>query len=218
MIAIGYTRRSKKSEAETLSLKTQREHIADYCTRKGFDLVHVVEDDGVSGTKRARFAGLDAAVKKFHAGCVVYYNQDRMARDVGVGDYFKTLARRGVEVHETSGGGKVDIKSADGRMVVNIRASVDAAYAEKIGEKTADALKILRDDKARYSNIPPLGYLYLDGQMIADAEEQHALEVLKKCRAAGLGARRALRVLEAGGYTGRKSLNVIHKALKREDV
>jgi DNA invertase Pin-like site-specific DNA recombinase len=215
MIALGYTRISKKGDDRSVSLDAQKQQIGQYCDRQGFVLSHVVTDDGVSGRKRSRFGRLDEAVKEFRPSCIIYYHQDRLARDVGLADYLKSLAKRGIEIHEAAGAGKVDIKTADGRMVVNIRSAVDAAYAEKIGEKTADALSHKKRNGERYTNIPPLGFAYLDGKLIEHAEEQHALDVLRRCAEAGLGARRALRVLEAGGYSGRKSLTVIHKALER---
>jgi DNA invertase Pin-like site-specific DNA recombinase len=214
MIAIAYARRSAKSEEKTVSLETQIEHIRGYCERQGFDLRHVVEHDGVSGTKRSRFASLDKALKEFNASCVVYYYQDRMARDVGILDYFKSLNKRGIQVHEVAGTGKVETGSAIGRMVVGFRAVADAAYAEIIGEKTRDALAKKRGAGKRYTNIPPLGYEYIDGAMVENPEEQRALETLRRCAAAGLGARRALKVLEAGGYNGRASLKAIHRAIR----
>lgn len=225
MITIGYVRRSKKSEEKTVSLETQRDAIGQYCDRQGFDLIDFVSDDGVSGTDRSRFDALDEAVKRHGASCVVYYHQDRIARDVGLGDYFKSLRKRGVEVHEAAGVGKVDIKTATGRMIVNIRASVDAAYAEIIGEKTAAALETKRKTGRRYTNIPPIGFVYVYDytdekgkqhfSMDEEPEEQRGLIILRECAKVGLGARRALAVLEARGYTGRKSLKGIHQALTR---
>jgi len=215
VIAIGYTRRSKKGDEKTVSLETQKEQIGQYCDRLGFDLRAVLADDGVSGTKRARFARLDEAVKEFGASRVVYYHQDRIARDVGLGDYFKTLVKRGIEVHEVAGAGKVDIQSASGRMVVNIRSAVDAAYAEVIGEKTADALAHLKGRGLQYTRIPPLGWRYDEGRLIEDPEEQRGLYILLQCAKAGLGARRALAVLHDQQYTGRQSLKAIFNALKR---
>jgi hypothetical protein len=73
----------------------------------------------------------------------------------------------------------------------------------------------MRNAGKRYTNIPPLGYQYVDGEMIENPEEQRAIETLRRCAAAGLGARRALKVLEAGNYAGRQSLKVIHATLKR---
>jgi len=215
MIAIGYARISKKGDEKSVSIELQKQQIADYCKRQGFDLMHVVEHDGVSGTNRRRFAILDHAIKKFGPSCLVYYHQDRIARDAGLGDYFKTLAKRGIEVHEAAGVGKVDIKTANGRMVVNIRSAVDAAYAEVIGEKTAKALAHLKAESKQYTNLPPLGWKYVKGAMVEDPEEQRALIILRECFKVGLGARRSLRVLHARRYTGRQSLKCVFNALER---
>lgn len=215
MTAIGYCRISKKGDEKNVSIDVQKAQIVDYCKRQGFDLSAFVTHDGVSGTKRARFACVDEAVKKFKPSCVVYYLQDRMARDVGLGDYLRTLAKRGIEVHEAAGAGKVDMRSANGRMVVNIRSAVDAAYAEIIGEKTAAALRHKRENGERYSNVPPLGWTYVKGRMVADPEEQRGLAILGECSKAGIGARRALKVLAARQYRGRQSLKAVWSALER---
>lgn len=215
MIALGYTRRSKRSEEKTVSLQAQREHIERYCLAQGFDLAHVVEQDGMSGTKRARFATLDEAVKEFKASCVVVYNLDRLARDqAGLLDYLQTLRRRGIEIHET-GAGRVDNVTALGRMVVGLRGGFDQYFAEIVGEKTADALRLKRQAGIRYTRIPPLGWRYELGRMIEEPEEQRALNILANCRRSGLGARRALTALQAEGYRGRQSLRAIHNALQK---
>lgn len=215
MIALGYIRRSKKSDDKTVSLPVQRAHVSDYCKRVGFALVDFISDDGVSGGKRSRFDRLDEAVKQFSPGALVYYNQDRIARDVGLGEWLATLRKRGIEVHESAGGGKVDLDHAIGRMIINLRSSVDQGFREVIGEKTAEALALLRDNGRRYTNVPPLGWRYVDGAMVPDPEEQHGLDVLKRCAAAGLGSSRAIKVLDAGGYRGRRSRCAIERALSR---
>lgn len=214
MIAIGYARISIKGDEKSVSIDVQRQQIGHYCGRQGFDLVHFVVHDGISGTKRARFEALDEAVRKFRPSCVVYYAQDRMARDVGLMDYLLTLKKRRIEVHEATSG-KVDLISADGRMMVNIKSAVDAAYAEKIGERTTASLKRKKENGQRYTNIPPLGWRYVDGRMVEDPEEQRGLLILRECSKVGLGARRALSVLHARRYTGRQSLKAVWNALER---
>ena len=127
MIAIGYARISKKGDPSSVSIDLQTNQIALYCKRQGFNLAHIVEHDGVSGRKRSRFAIVDDAIKKYKALAVVYYVQDRMARDVAIADWFKQLVKRGIEVHEAAGVGKKDIKSADGRLVINLMAKIGRA-------------------------------------------------------------------------------------------
>lgn len=216
MIAIGYIRRSKRSEEKTISLDAQRDHIEQYCKRLGFDLRGVVSHDGISGTKRKRFASLDEAIRQNKPKVIVIYNLDRLARDAaGVVDYLKALTRDGIEVHETCGTGKLALNTAVGRMTVGIRSVVDQAYAEFVGEKTRDALALKKERGQRYTNCPPLGFRYVDGLLTRDAEEQKALEVLQRCKAAGLGPRRALKVLRAANYTGRQSVTCIWQAMGR---
>jgi DNA invertase Pin-like site-specific DNA recombinase len=216
MIAIGYTRRSKKGDETTVSLETQKEQIGHYCDRLGFDLKHVLTDDGVSGRKRARFARLDEAVKRWAPNYVVVYQLDRMARDAaGLADYLQSLTARGIELHEAAGVGPIDTKKAINRMMTGIRGVTDQFYAELIGEKTADALAHLKSRGLQYTRVPPLGYRYDEGRLIEDPEEQRGLFILLQCAKAGLGARRALAVLQDQKYTGRQSLKAIFNALKR---
>lgn len=227
MIAIGYARRSAKSETQTISLETQTEHIRAYCARVGLDLKTCVTHDGVSGRKRKRFSEIETAVQEHKPRAVVFYHQDRLARDsAGLADYLGSLVKRGIEIHEAGGAGRVDYTGAIGRMSTNIRAVTDQFYAEMIGEKTRDALSSLKAIGRRYSNKPPLGWknkqVGFDSKrnkpifdLIEDEEEQRGIETLKRCLDAGLGARRALIVLQAGKYSGRQSLKVIHSTLKR---
>ncbi len=216
MIAVGYARRSKKTDENTVSIVVQREQIAQYCKRQNFDLRRVLVDDGVSGRKRERFDRLDEALKEFEPCSLVVYHLDRLARDhAGLGDFLRTLEPRGITLHEAAGGGKLDTKRAISRMINGIRGVTDQYYAEMIGERTAEALESLKQEGKRYSNIPPFGYRFYKGYLVADQEEQRGLIILRECLRAGLGARRALRVLQARQFTGRQSLGVVYGALKR---
>lgn len=227
MKAIGYVRKSKKSDDRSVSVEVQTASIRDYCTRLKFDLAHVLVHDGISGRRRARFALVDEVVKRYGPKIVVFYNLDRLARDCpGVIDYFTGLHKRGIEFHESTIG-KIDWTKAINRFTTTVRAAADALYAELIGEKSADALKTLKDKGRRYCNIPPLGFIYVaDGydhkrkkptyKLVALEEEQRALTIIRECRALGLGARRIRGVLAAANYTGRMSIKAIHAALRRD--
>lgn len=216
MTAIGYARISKKGDAKSVSIDVQRQQIGQYCDRQGFDLKHFVVHDGISGTKRKRFAVLDEAVKEFGPSHVVVYHLDRLARDAaGLSDYLRALTKRGIEVHEVAGLGKVNTGDATGRLVTGIRGVTDQYFAELTGEKTRRALLHKKDKGERYTNLPPLGWRYVDGRMVEDAEEQRGLVILRECLKVGLGARRALSVLHARRYTGRNSLKCVWSALER---
>ena len=93
MTAVGYVRRSKESGERTVSLEDQRERVAAYCTERGWQLVEVLVDDGVSGGRRER---LDRLAERVRA--IVVYHLDRFARDLaGTLDYLRHFSRRGVE-------------------------------------------------------------------------------------------------------------------------
>ena len=223
MIAIGYVRRSANPDDRTVSIQCQKENIDAYCRQHGMTVAEFVEHDGISGTKRSRFKNLTEAIKKLNPAAIVYYIQDRIARDVGLVDFLKPLQRRGIEIHESAGIGRIGAGAVD-RMVLNMRASADQAFAELTGEKTKDALHKLKDSGRRYSNIPPLGFCHVpagkdaDGRMIfnlePDPQEQKALEILRLCKAQGMGPRRALRVLSTANYNGRLSKGAVENALR----
>lgn len=222
MIALGYIRRSAKfrrsakSDAHTVSLESQRQAIETCAKRLGCDLTHVCTDDGVSGRKRSRFARLDEAVKEFRPNLLIVYHLDRLARDVGgLLDYLQSLADRQIRVIEASSGTEIDLKDSTKWLGTGIQALFAEYFPRIVSEKTIAALGTLKGDGLRYSHIPPLGYCYNAGRMVPDAEEQRGLTILRACAADGLGARRAIRVLDANDYKGRRSLNVIHKTLSR---
>jgi site-specific DNA recombinase len=80
--ALGYVRRSKASEASTVSLEDQEVRIANYCQAQGWTLAEVLVDDGVSGGRRDRLQRIQAALRRHRAHVVVCYHLDRVARDV----------------------------------------------------------------------------------------------------------------------------------------
>jgi len=211
--AVGYIRRSKKSEAATVSLQEQRQQIEHYCATHDFELVSVVSHDGVSGTKRERFKDIEVALALSHATVLVIYNLDRLARDGdGLMGYLKLLHRRGTNVHETSSG-RINLDKALERFTVSVRGAVDEMYAGIISEKTKDALRYKREHKQRYTNLPPFGSAYRDGLLVAHPEEQRALSLLSHYQALGLGARRAQKALQKTGYQGRMGISTLHRLL-----
>jgi len=210
MIALGYIRRSKKSEAKTVSLEEQAQRIADYCASKGWTLAEVLRHDGISGTKRKRFVDIDGALLRFGADALVVYNLDRLARDAGgLLDALKSYQSRGIQIHESSSG-LIGDKALD-RLMVGVRGVMDEYYALVIGEKTSDALQGLRWQGKRYTWLEPFGYRYAGGLMVADPTEQGIISQARTLRQEGLSYRAVVRKLRAEGYKGR--LN--HETVRR---
>jgi len=213
-IAVAYVRRSKKSEAGVVSLDAQCDAIYAYIMRNGWKVGGIIRHDGISGTKRGRFDEIRKMVEDTGASVLVVYNLDRLARDsAGLVDYLRDCARGGIEVHESTSG-RLDFKRSLGKLVVSVRGAMDQFYAEVIGEKTTDALKFLKDAGQQYTGIPPLGYQYVDGKMVAEPEEQRALQLIVHAKSHGFGRHRTLRLLRTHGYTGRGGLSTIDRLLR----
>lgn len=221
MDAIGYIRRSKATKHtkhDVVSLDAQRDAIVTYCQKNNFTLKDILSHDGISGTKRIRFAEIERSVLDAGAQVLVIYNLDRLARDSkGLQEHFEKIYSAGIKVHETTGG-EVPYKRAMDRFMVRVRAAMDQLYAELVGEKTADALRFKKENSQRYTNIPPFGYFYQDGRLIPHPEEQKALVVIGECREQKLGARRTVRRLLELGYKGRQGIATIHRALRERSV
>ena len=214
MVALGYIRRSKKSDERSVSVGQQEERIKAYCAKHSFELVECIVHDGVSGGKRSRFGVIESRRKALNAGAVIVYDLDRLARDnPGMLNYLEVIMSQGVQLHETSSG-QLDYRTAEGVFMTQVRGAVQEFQRNITGRKTRHALAYLREQGKRYTNLPPFGYHYLGGSMALDSAEQAALALLTECASQHLGARRAQRRLKATGYQGRMGLATLHRLLQ----
>ena len=211
---MGYIRRSKKAEENTVSLDAQLSAIRRYCDNHGLTLVETITHNGISGTKRARFAEIERLVKVNEAKAIVVYNLDRLGRDtIGILNHFQFAQAAGVTIHETTTR-PIDISTPVGELQTSIRAALDGFYVKVIKVKTRDALAELKKQGRRYTRCAPFGYEWSGAGMVENEEEQKALKVIEQCRGAGYGRVRTLRALQAAGYRGRGSGSTIQKLLE----
>jgi len=199
--AIGYIRRSKESEARTVSLEDQRARIESYAADRGWPLAEVLADDGVSGGRRERLERLDARVRATGARVVIVYHLDRFARDAAaLLDWLERAARRGLELHVV-GRGRIETQSASGYLMAGV---VAAHYRKVISEKTRDALARLRTTGRRVSRFPAYGYrLAAGGRILPEPREQAVLGEIVALRGAGLSLRGISRALAHRGVLAR---------------
>lgn len=196
MTALGYARKSKKSEARSVSLAEQEAQIRAYCQTQGWRLAEVLTDDGVSGGRRDRLQRVQAAVRQHRAGVVVVYHADRFARDLaGLLDTLRAWAKRGVALHVV-GRGLVEVQTASGYLVNGVEGLMAEHYRLLIGEKTRDALARLKAQGRRYSGERPYGWG--DPAEAAQLERVHAV-----LRANGHSLRAISRELAADGLLAR---------------
>ena len=195
--ALGYVRRSKRSEERTVSLEEQERQVRAYCEAQDFEFVGLVRDDGISGTKRVRLDRITKALNSFGAKIVVVYHLDRFARDIaGLLEHLKQYHRDGIELHVCERG-KVEIHSPTGFLTVGVEALLAEHYSKLISAKTRDALASLKAKGRRISGRIPYGWkLATDGiSLIADPHEQEIRDIIFKLNRDGHGPRAIVRML-----------------------
>lgn len=204
--AIGYTRVSTRDQAESgASLASQRTKIEAYAVLHDLELVEVIEDAGHSAKSldRPGMAKLLQLIRGRKITTVVVAKLDRITRSVrDLGELIELFQRSGVEFASVAD--HIDTSTASGRLVLNVMGSVSQWEREAIGERTAEALAVMRANGQRVSRHAPYGYR-LNGQgWVEDEREQEAICIMRRLRAEGLSLRRIAQELRSHGFTNRR--------------
>jgi DNA invertase Pin-like site-specific DNA recombinase len=145
---IGYIRVSTFDQAnEGVSLDAQRARLEAWCVMQGAELVRVEVDAGASAKTLERPA-LGRALAALHAGeagALLVAKLDRLTRSVRDLDTLLTQHFGDGRADLVSVAESIDTRSASGRLVLNMLASVAQWEREAIGERTSAALTHLRD-------------------------------------------------------------------------
>ncbi len=203
--AIGYTRVSPRDQAaSSVSLVSQRMKIEAYATMHDLDLVEVIEDAGYSAKSldRPGMTKLLSLIRGRKITTVVVAKLDRITRSVrDLGDLVELFQRSGVEFASVAD--HIDTSTASGRLVLNVMGSVSQWEREAIGERTSEALAVMRSNGRRISRHAPYGYR-LNGQgWISDEHEQQAICIMRRLRDEGLSLRQITERLQTQGFTNR---------------
>ncbi|MSX03015.1 MAG: resolvase [Actinobacteria bacterium] len=202
--AIGYTRVSTEQQAASgLGLEAQQQAISEAALRLGVVLVRTFTDE-LSGKLgfEDRPALSDALNAMKRGDVLIVARRDRLGRDVvNVALVERLVARRGGRVVSAAGEGNGDDVGA-----LLQRRIIDAFSEHErllIGQRTAAALKAKRDRGERNGNLP-FGFR-ADGQtLVAHADEQLVLAVLRELRQEGLTLRAIAAELNRRGFTTRR--------------
>lgn len=140
--AVGYVRVSTGRQAESgLSLEDQRDRIRAYCKARGYSLLAIFSDEGVSGTSMKGRSGLREALETVceASGVLVAYDLSRVGRSlrdcVAVSE---TLTAKGADLALLDM--NADTSTATGRLLFHVIAAVGEMQAAQTGEKTRAAL------------------------------------------------------------------------------
>jgi DNA invertase Pin-like site-specific DNA recombinase len=153
---VGYVRVSTGEQAENgAGLDAQRRAIAVAMEGRGFELVDMIEDAGVSGKNLAR-PGLERALALIESGSaegLVVAKLDRLSRSLlDFAALTERSRRKGWALIALDLG--VDTSTPQGEMLANVLATFAQFERRLIGQRTKDALAVKRAQGVRLGRPP----------------------------------------------------------------
>ena len=228
MKAIGYSRVSTEEQAKHgVSLDNQDNKISLQAELSEYNLVEIIRDEGHSA-KNMKRPGIERVIQAVEAGevdAVIIYKLDRLTRSVADLDRFIRLLNK-KDIALISVKDSIDTKTAGGRMVLNVLASISQWEREAIGERTADALRHKRSRGEKTGgSAAPFGYKITGYRTDTRAvngvsvkiklpllskhpEEQKAIKLMNNLRGRGWSYRSIARELERRGTLTKTGLRV----------
>lgn len=197
---------TKEQADQGVSLEAQEAKIGVYAQLYELDVLRVITDAGVSAKSLER-PGLAQALGMLRSGeaeALLVVKLDRLTRSVAdlgrlVEEYFSPGGAALLSVGE-----QIDTRSAGGRLVLNVLASVSQWEREAIGERTSTAMQHMAANGEYTGGPVPYGYAVgPDGKLQEVAAEQQAVAAAKDLRRAGLSLRDVSAALAARGYRAR---------------
>jgi site-specific DNA recombinase len=173
----GYVRVSTAIQVtEGESLDTQREQITEYAKSKGWDLVHIYADEGLSGGKieyRTQFQQMvkDAKSGKFSA--IIFSKLSRFARNAR--EYLNLSYE--LEQHKVnliSIKENIDPTTTTGKLLAKLLAIFAEWEHETIREQMYENKMIRWKDKRSFLGRPPLGYAWNPATMQLEIVQKEA--------------------------------------------
>ena len=226
---VAYLRVSTDHQADRgVSLDAQRAKVEAYASLYDLELVAVEVDAGASAKSLNGRPALDRALSMLEAGeadALLVVKLDRLTRSVrDLGALLDTFQAGGWELMSVSE--QVDTRTAAGRLVLNVLASIFQWEREAVGERTREALSHLRSQGVKLGG-EALGWTRDDetdddGRRLVREVRSEAATVgrILELRAEGLTLRAIAARLEAEGHRtkrgGQWHANTVRRVLARE--
>lgn len=204
--AVAYLRVSTEKQADRgVSLEAQRAKVEAYAALYDVELVEVIVDAGVSAKTLDR-PGLAKALgmlKSGKADALLVVKLDRLTRSVrDLGELVERHFAPG-KAALLSVGEQIDTRSAAGRLVLNVLASVSQWEREAIGERTSAAMQHKASQGEFCGGEAPYGFAVESGRLVALEGEQAVIREAKALRSAGLSLRAVAAELDRRGLRAR---------------
>ena len=173
MRAIGYVRVSTEDQAQGgVSLEAQEEKIQAYCLAKGWDLIKVIKDGGFSAKdlNRPGMQEILKGCKKEEFDVLVILKLDRLTRSVKDLGYLVEDVFGRNNIAFSSIQDNFDTSTANGRMVMNILATIAQWERDIISERTREAMQFMKNSLKLVGAVP-FGFDLVDGQLEPNPDE-----------------------------------------------
>lgn len=179
----GYVRMSDDAEGLELGVTRQKEDVIALAAAEGIDLPEdriLIENDTGASTRskkpRPKYKTLVSWATNREVDVVLFYSNSRLTRRPAELEEWITLHEKtGIQLRSKVSGTD-DLGTADGRMVARIKASVDAAEAERIGERVSRAFEQRRaQGKPHHGPHRPFGFRSNAGEVELVPEEVEAI-------------------------------------------
>lgn len=204
MRVVAYCRVSTTGQAESgLGLEAQRERIRAYAGLYGLEIIAWIDDAGFSGKTldRPGLARARTLLVSGEAQGLIVAKLDRLSRSVR--DLGELVERDFAGAALLSVGEQIDTRTAGGRLVLNVLASVSQWEREAIAERTKAALAVKRT-RGEYAGGRVRYGQRVEGDRVArDANEATTIALVKSLRAEGHTLAAIARHLEARGILAR---------------
>ena len=213
--AIAYIRVSTdKQQDKGHSLLAQQEKIEAYAGLYDLDIIEfVIETGSAKNLEREGLQGALAQIKAGHADALIVVKLDRLTRSVAnlgylVETYFSKSGLLSVSE-------QIDTRSASGRLVLNVLASVSQWEREAIGERTSAVMQSMKANGLYCGGSAPYGQSLEDGILVNNAQEQAIITRAKALKAEGHSLRTIATIFSNEGLKTRKDTNFSHTLVAR---
>lgn len=218
-----YARVSTDTDEQKVSFNNQKkEYETKIKSNPNYNFVGVFGDEGISGTtdQRPSFQRMIRLAELGYINLIYTKSISRFTRSVtDLRNYCKILKDHNVNVifEEEN----IELLSAAGTFMLTLLCSVSEMEANNIREHVTHTLHWMMKDGKIVGRPNPLGYDFIDGQIVVNEEEAETVRYIFKRYLEGAGATKIGRELQSMGIKTKKgnsswSNSTIHSILKNE--
>lgn len=216
MNAIGYIRVSTQKQIEGVSLENQMERIDNYCRYKGFHLVEIIEDAGVSGGKNKARPGFIELLDRLETDqhrVLILYSLERLSRDMlTLLALERLLDEYDIELHTIEG--QIDTSTPDGFMGFAMRAFMGEMERRQVKYRTKKAMEYKKGQGAVVGSVP-YGYKRNGNGLEPEPSEQKVISRVNRLYGHDTRLADICRHLKAKGIRTRSGRNFSPEQVKR---